>query len=192
MRAARAAHRCLPERPRQLTGRLWHAARPPDPTVANDAFLKAAYARLLGREVDEVGLRSNLWRMANGVPAADIVMEVAESPEYAVRVIEGRVLRVPGHDGIADLTAARPEAYQLSADEAHRRLLTFSAESADDYDWLERQIAENSYYERPGVWILEIDLDKKVMAEIISLLEPGSVLELGCSSGAVLTCLDEL
>jgi SAM-dependent methyltransferase len=68
-------------------------------------------------------------------------------------------------------------------------MLTYVAKSSEDYDWLERQIIAHDYYERPGVWILEIDLDKQVMAELISRLEPATVLELGCSSGAVITGL---
>jgi SAM-dependent methyltransferase len=191
-RGVKAVHRRLPAGLRDKTGRVWHAVHPPDPAVEHEAFLRSAYRRLLDRDVDEVGLRSNLWRMANGVAAADVVMEIAESPEYASRVIEGRVINVPGHAGIADLTELRPESYQLSVDAAHRRMLTFVAKSGEDFDWLERQIILNDYYERPGVWILEIDLDKRVMAEVVRLLEPASVLELGCSSGAVITCLVEL
>jgi SAM-dependent methyltransferase len=191
-RGARAVHRRLPAGLRDQTGRVWHAVRPPDPTAEHEAFLRSAYRRLLDRDIDEVGLRSNLWRMANGVAPADVVMEIAESPEYASRVIEGRVLNVAGHPGIADLTELRPESYQLSVDEAHRRMLTFVAKSGEDFDWLERQIILNEYYERPGVWILEIDLDKRVMAEVVRLLEPASVLELGCSSGAVISCLVDL
>lgn len=155
----------------------------------HERFLKTAYRRLLQREIDEVGLRSNLWRLANGTPEAEIVMEIAESPEYAGIVLAGRELRVPAHEGIEDLTELRPEAYQLSVDVARRRMLTYVAKSAEDYDWLENQIIAHDYYERPGVWILEIDLDKQVMAELISRLEPSSVLELGCSSGAVITGL---
>lgn len=158
-------------------------------TADHEAFLKAAYRRLLDREIDEVGLRSNLWRLANGTPESEIVMEIAESPEYAGIVMAGRELRVRGHDGIEDLTELRPEAYQLSVDVARRRMLTYIAKSPEDYDWLESQIIAHDYYERPGVWILEIDLDKQVMAELISRLEPSSVLELGCSSGAVISGL---
>ncbi|HWW53826.1 MAG TPA: methyltransferase domain-containing protein, partial [Acidimicrobiales bacterium] len=177
------------------TSRVWRALRrldeatPHGQAAEHEQFLQAAYRRLLDREIDEVGLRSNLWRLANGTPEAEIVMEIAESPEYAGIVLAGRELRVPGHEGIEDLTELRPEAYQLSVDVARRRMLTYVAKSSEDYDWLEDQIIAHDYYERPGVWILEIDLDKQVMAELISRLEPATVLELGCSSGAVITGL---
>lgn len=156
------------------------------------AFLEMAYQRLLGRGVDEVGLRSSMWRLANGVTPTEILLEVAESPEYAMRIIEGQEVAIPGREGMGDLTALWAGAYQVSTDLANRRMLTFGVRRPEDFDWLERQIVDNGYYERPGVWVLDIDLDKEVMAEVISLLGPSTVLELGCSSGAVLTCLDRL
>ena len=195
LRAGRAVHRRFPPGAQGATSRLWRALRgvdeaPPGSQAAqHEQFLRAIYRRLLDRDIDEVGLRSNLWRLANGTPEAEIVTEIAESPEYAGMVLAGRELRVPGHEGIEDLTELRPEAYQLSVDEARRRMLTYVVKSREDYDWLEDQIIAHDYYERPGVWILEIDLDKQVMAELIGRLEPTTVLELGCSSGAVITGL---
>jgi SAM-dependent methyltransferase len=59
----------------------------------------------------------------------------------------------------------------------------------DDFDWLERKIIENGYYERPGVWSFIIDEDKRMLAELAAEFGPCSVLDLGCANGAVLKCL---
>jgi hypothetical protein len=191
VRVARGLHRRLPPRAQDLSARLWHAVHPPDPAAANDAFLHLVYQRLLGRDIDESGLRTFRWRMAQGFTPAEVAMELAESAEFATR-LQHRVISVAGHVGISDLTQVRPDSYELSADSAQRRLLTYEVRSDDDFDWLERQIIDHDYYERPGVWILDIDLDKRVMAEVMALFQPSLALEVGCSSGAVMTCLDDL
>src|SRR6185295_947895 len=58
--------------------------------------------------------------------------------------------------------------------------------------WLEEAIIRNGYYEAPGVWILEVDFDKRLVAEMISAFEPQRALELGTAAGAVLECLADL
>lgn len=58
-----------------------------------------------------------------------------------------------------------------------------------DFDWLESKINTNGYYERPGEWGFVIDIDKKVMAEIITGFHPKKVLEIGCYNGCVMKCL---
>ena len=65
----------------------------------------------------------------------------------------------------------------------------FEAETAADIDWLERAIIDYGYYEKPGVWVLDVDADKRVVAEIIAAFAPARALELGCAAGAVLQCL---
>jgi hypothetical protein len=70
-------------------------------------------------------------------------------------------------------------------------MLVFNVESPDDFDWLETQILDNNYYEGPGVWILDVDFDKRLVAEMIAAFAPAASLELGCASGAVLQCLEE-
>jgi SAM-dependent methyltransferase len=50
-------------------------------------------------------------------------------------------------------------------------------------------IIQYGYYDRPGVWSLAVDPDKKVIAETVGHFKPQRVLELGCSTGAVLKLL---
>jgi SAM-dependent methyltransferase len=58
-----------------------------------------------------------------------------------------------------------------------------------DFDWLESAIIDDGYYERVTVWSLEPDDDKRSMGELIASLEPRRALEIGCSSGAVMSVL---
>ena len=67
----------------------------------------------------------------------------------------------------------------------------FNVQSPSDFDWLEAAILTNGYYEKPGVWNLGIDSDKRMIAEMIASFEPRKALELGCAAGAVLECLAE-
>ncbi len=92
---------------------------------------------------------------------------------------------------LPDLCEVAPDRYDdLTADDGSP-VRTFRADSREAFDWIEQQIVANGYYERPGIWSLGIDLDKRVMGEIIAALEPRSAIEVGCSSGAVLFCLAE-
>jgi hypothetical protein len=75
-------------------------------------------------------------------------------------------------------------------DRTNGQIITvFEAESAADFDWLETRILEDAYYEKPGVWNLGVDADKRVIAEIVAAFEPKRPLELGCAAGAVIDCL---
>jgi SAM-dependent methyltransferase len=67
--------------------------------------------------------------------------------------------------------------------------LIFRVENSSDFDWLEQMIIKNSYYETEGVWNLTIDSDKILMAEIFKEFTVVRVLELGCSTGAILKLL---
>jgi SAM-dependent methyltransferase len=66
-------------------------------------------------------------------------------------------------------------------------LLAFLVANESDFDLMEQALIENGYYEVPHIWPLKIDRDKRVMAEIVALLNQGGrVLEFGCASGTVL------
>lgn len=94
---------------------------------------------------------------------------------------------------LPDIRALRPESYvtreRLWSGEP---VLAFTAEAAEDFDWLERMILDNGYYEHEGVWSLDLDQDKRAMAEILAAFRPRQALEIGCSIGAVLQCLKDL
>jgi len=68
----------------------------------------------------------------------------------------------------------------------------YVAASAQDFDWIENTILEFGYYDRPGIWSLGVDLDKRLMAELLATFAPARALDLGCSSGSVMQCLDDL
>ena len=68
-------------------------------------------------------------------------------------------------------------------------LLTLKILAPQDFDWLETMIRQNAYYERPGIWSYGLDLDKQRIAEIVAEFSPQKVLEIGCSSGAILKAL---
>jgi hypothetical protein len=74
----------------------------------------------------------------------------------------------------------------------NQSILVFERETAADSDWLEQAILTNGYYEKPGVWVLEVDFDKRLVAEMLAAFAPGAALELGCAAGAVLECLQDL
>jgi hypothetical protein len=92
---------------------------------------------------------------------------------------------------LASLRAQRPAQYRSAVDLTNRQtILVFDVRSSSDFDWLEQAILANGYYEKPGVWVLGVDADKRVVAGIIAALEPRRALELGCASGAVIECLE--
>lgn len=153
--------------------------------------MTGAYRELLGRDPDPEGLATHLAAMAGGMTREEVTAALAASPEHAAHVAAERGVRVPGDDSLPDLTAERPDRYELGVDLHGRTLLAFRAEGPDDFDWLERRIVETGYYDHDGVWSLEIDQDKRLMAELVASVRPRSVLELGCSSGAVLAGLAE-
>jgi SAM-dependent methyltransferase len=93
---------------------------------------------------------------------------------------------------LPNLVAERPERYARSVDvSTGQSVLSFRAMQPSDFDWLEEAILKYRYYEKPGVWQLHIDFDKRIAAEIISRFSPTRVLELGCAAGAVIECLTE-
>jgi SAM-dependent methyltransferase len=94
---------------------------------------------------------------------------------------------------LPDLRPLRPECYVVrhrlwSGDD----FLAFHAREPEDFDWLEAMILRHGYYEHEGIWCLDVDRDKRAMAEIVAAFAPSRALELGCSNGAVLRCLAEL
>ena len=159
--------------------------RPLDSTGENE-FLDEVYQQMLGRAPEDAGRRHYLEKLASGYSRVEVVMDLSRSDEFARRAA-ARLNPLP------DITTLRPDRYRR---EHHlydgREFVTFVAESTDDYDWLEQCIVDYGFYERPGVWSMDVNLDKRAMAEMISLLGPKSTLEIGCANGAVMSCLSQL
>ena len=168
---------------------------PEEPGIPDDEFVQAAYRAILGREADPTGLTHYVGYLANGMPREEVMFELARSAEHKAILESGlpdwSSLRLPGNRALDDLTRVRPERYRLDRDDAGREMLVFEVEGDDDFDWLEDQIRRTGYYEHDGVWTMGIDNDKRVMAELVAGFRPRRVLEIGCASGAVLSCLAE-
>ena len=148
-----------------------------------DQMLDQVYSQLLGRQPDPNGRLAYQQAMANGVPAFEVVLSVATSDEYRERCrreMLGGVDSWPRHRD--------PGRFRFLNDQS---IWTFEVSTEEDFDWMEESIVGGGYYERPHVWSLDVDLDKRVMAEIVGSLGPGPVLEIGCASGAVLEGLHE-
>jgi Domain of unknown function (DUF4214)/Methyltransferase domain len=149
-----------------------------------EQFLAVTYRELLGRPLDPSGRANYLQKLRGGATREDIVRELMQSDEYRRRVEQSTL-------GLPDLCEKDPSRYAVLRADDGSMVCTFVAETFEDFDWIEAAILENGFYEKPGVWELSIDLDKRVMAEIVTLLEPRSAIEVGCSSGGVLACLHE-
>jgi hypothetical protein len=157
----------------------------PEAGLSDEAFVGWAYRTLMGREPDPGGLAASLEVLAGGAARAEVLRRLVRSEEYRQHVL-------PQYFPLDDLRALRPEAYFERPNDEPGTWVLFQAESPADFDWLEAAILDGGYYDRPGVWRLAIETDKRLMAELVASLEPSRVLELGCSSGAVLQCLHDL
>ena len=155
-----------------------------DPSLSNDDFVAWAYETLLGREPDPTGRNDALETLRGGAAPADLLRQIIRSDEY-------RRQALPRYFPLVDLRSLRPDRYVDRPREGSDPWVLFRADHPEDFDWLEAAILDSGYYDKPGVWRLEIETDKRLMAELVASLEPERVLELGCASGAVLQCLSE-
>jgi methyltransferase family protein len=115
-----------------------------------------------------------------GVPPAEIAVMLATSDEYKQRI------------SLATSPRRRePQRYRLTVDlSGTSPFWAFDVTDDRDFDWLESAIIDDGYYEHSGVWTLEPDEDKRIMGELLASLGAHKVLELGCSSGTVLSVLE--
>jgi SAM-dependent methyltransferase len=148
----------------------------PPPRAEREATVDDIYRRLLGRPADPEGLAHHVARMEAGATGADIAITIAESQEY-----KQRIASVPRY--------RRPEQYRTVVDTSGNASLVFDITEPADFDWLESRINDDGYYEHVGVWSLDIDDDKRVMAEILAGFGAKRALEIGCASGGVLRAL---
>ncbi len=149
------------------------------------AFLKEAYRQILGRELDEEGLKTYSEYLKQGKRREDILLGLISSDELVSKILKENL-------GLKNIRPLRPALYvpdiNLLTDEP---LLTFNVLDPQDFDWLEAMIRQNAYYERPGIWSYGLNSDKQRIAEIAAEFSPQRVLEIGCSSGAILKALFE-
>jgi len=150
---------------------------------SDTAFIEAAFREILGRNADLDGLTHYRRVLQDGLGRTAVLLDIMRSDEFRAK-LQPVVAAGP------DLRLLRPFSYGRAVDRTNGETIpVFHATSAEDFDWLERAIVEHGYYEKPGVWVLGVDADKRLVAEIVAAFAPRHGLELGCAAGAVLQCL---
>lgn len=154
--------------------------------TSDRTFLENAYRQILGREIDQDGFDYYAKRLREGESRVALLIGLVRSEEFLNKLL-------PETDLVPDIRARMPSHYRIDVDNASQATIPiFEVADPSDFDWLESILLDNGYYERPGVWNFDIDVDKKVMAEMMSAFAPERAIEMGCASGAVLQCLEEL
>jgi 2-polyprenyl-3-methyl-5-hydroxy-6-metoxy-1,4-benzoquinol methylase len=144
-----------------------------------EGFVDDLYRRLLGRPADSEGLSTFVAKLREGVAPAEIAVMLATSEEYKQRIVRTSSPR-----------RREPARYRLAVDlSGTSPFWAFDVTDERDFDWLEAAIIDDGYYEHSGVWTLEPDDDKRIMGELLANLGARKALELGCSSGTVLSVL---
>ena len=163
---------------KRLEGRLSLAL------ASDTAFIETAFREILGRNPDLDGLNHYRRVLREGMGRTAVLLDIMRSEEFRSRL-------TPPASVLPDLRAIRPDRYRETRDGTNGQVISvFDAGSPADFDWLENAIITHGYYEKPGVWVLGVDADKRVVAEIVASFGPRRALELGCAAGAVLECLE--
>jgi Domain of unknown function (DUF4214)/Methyltransferase domain len=163
------------------------AARLEPLTLSDSAFIDRAFREILGRDADQGGLEFYRGVLRQGVGRNAVFLDIMRSEEFK------QTLAPPAPSSLPNLVVLRPERYRRTVDRSSgQSILVFEAETSADAEWLEQAIVANGYYEKPGVWVLDVDFDKRLVAEMLSAFAPSAAIELGCAAGAVLECLQDL
>jgi hypothetical protein len=159
-----------------------------EPILQSDsAFVDRAFRDILGRDADQGGLDFYRGVLRTGVSRTAVLLDIMRSEEFRGTLASSAPSPLP------NLVIQRPERYRRTTDRVSgNSILVFDVASGADFDWLEHAIIANGYYEAPGVWVLNVDFDKRVVAEMMAAFAPSAALELGCAAGAVLQCLDAI
>jgi hypothetical protein len=148
-------------------------------------FIETAFREILGRSPDLDGLTHYRRVLREGLGRTAVLLDIMRSEEFTAKLKEHS-------SSLPSLRVKRPERYREATDRTNGQAITlFEVASASDFDWLEAAILRHGYYEKPGVWNLRIDADKRVVAEIVASFQPQRPLEVGCAAGAVIECLEE-
>lgn len=151
-------------------------------------FVEEAYRQILGRNADLDGLNHYRRILREGVGRTAVLLDIMRSDEFTSRLTGA----TSAQRSLPNLRSIRPDRYRDVIDRTNGQTITvFDVVSSSDFDWLEAAIAKHGYYEKPGVWNLRVDSDKRVVAEIVRSFTPHRALELGCAAGAVLDCLQD-
>lgn len=147
-------------------------------------FVSDLYREVLGRGADPSGTGWLMGMLADGKSRQSVTFVLSTSEESLNRQWSARMR-------IQDLRELRPGSFAQRTTAGGGSVEVFVAEGPDDLDWMESAILEHGYYEKPGIWSLELDDDKRRMGQLLGAFAPRKALEIGCSSGAVLGSLAE-
>lgn len=161
---------------------VMHAARTLGFAVdgrSDDEFVEDLYQLATGRPADDAGRRWLGQMLDQGADRLSVTMTLAHSEEAL-----NRQLALRTH--IQDLRELRPASFRTvpGTDGVAREV--YRADTAEDVDWMEESILEHGYYEKPGIWSLSVDDDKRRMSALLASFAPTRALEIGCSSGTVM------
>jgi len=152
----------------------------------DEIFLQEIYRKLLIREIDQEGKNYYLDLLKKGKSRVSVILDIIESDEFKNKITRENL----HHLLLPSIRTEKPQQYKQTLDiNAKENIWVFKVKEPSDFDWLEKKIIENGYYEKPGVWNLQIGEDQKLLSEIISLFNPNSVLDIGCANGTVMKCL---
>ena len=155
--------------------------------LSDDEFLDFIYQKFLGREPDPEGRAVQLKFLRAGNSRASHVLNITEAPEFIFKVVKDNI---HAYIELLPIKDEWPDRFKILTDRSGKdKTWVFRVREESDFDWLERNVIENGYYERPGVWSFIIDEDKRMLAELAAEFGPRSVLDIGCANGAVLKCL---
>jgi SAM-dependent methyltransferase len=156
--------------------------------ASDEEFVSLCFRELLGRDVDPASRQLFLDFLAGGGTRFAMIRTVVGSPEHFWHQAGQLFSKGP----LADLRPLRPAQYgRATIREGPEEAVTFRVDSPRDFDWLEEMILRQGFYDAPDVWTLTIDTDKRILAEIAQRFGPCRVLEIGCSTGAVIGLLRE-
>ena len=153
-------------------------------TSSNVEFASAAYRAILGREPDEGGAANFARALDNGIlDRAGVLKEMAESGERWIR----SSANLFGRHNLHNLIETNSERYGFvprKNGQGETRILRVQTRA--DYDWIERHIYEDGFYETMGGWILSADKAFGILADQVCDIGGKSILEIGCSNGQIL------
>lgn len=156
--------------------------------TSDDLFVDTCYEVFLGRQSDIDGKRSAVAALKQGMSRLDFIKSLVSSLEYYTKLMAhlGTGIRLP------NLREIQPEKYRWAKTCYNDdKTLTLYAKKSINYDWIETMIIKNGYYEMANIWSFGIDVDKHIIAEMVSRFNVSCCLEIGCSTGSVLKLLDE-
>jgi SAM-dependent methyltransferase len=148
-------------------------------------FVEEVYRQLLGREADETGKAHQLNYLKQCRSRLAVILGIVKSEEFINKVIRENM-------PLPSIRDERPDRYRPAQDIHGQPAWVYQADGPADFDWLERKILENGYYEKPGVWSFIISEDKQLLAEMAAQFKPRLVLDIGCANGPVMKCLLDL